>query len=137
MKRLLLLQKWFAIVAAFAVAAPAGNLPLPSPDTTNSINIVDLKRHLNFLASDELGGRYTFSQGNRIAARYFAAQLESYGYRGAARDGSFFQKVPLAHRKVDDLKSALTLHVAAAKKEFKYGEDFLAPKLMDMNVKGE
>ena len=137
MKRFYLFQKWLVILAAFALAAQAGNLPLPSPDATNGINIVDLKKHLNFLASDELGGRYTFSQGNRIAARYCAAQLESYGYHGAARDGSFFQKVPLAYRQVEAAKSALTFNFAAAKKEFKYGDDFLAQKLMDMNVKGE
>ncbi len=137
MKRFFHIQKWFAILAAFAIAAQASDLPLPSPDATNSINVVDLKKHLSFLASDELGGRYTFSQGNRIAARYLASQLESYGFRGAAREGSFFQKVPLAYRTVDLAKSTLTFNLADAKKEFKYGDDFLTQKLMDMNVKGE
>jgi hypothetical protein len=140
MKRILLIQKWFAIVAVFSITAIAqqpAHLPLPSTETTNSINAIDLKKHLSFLASDELGGRYTFSRGNRIAARYLASQLESYGYRGAARDGSFFQKVPLAYRTIDATKSAMTLNFAAAKKEFKYGEDFIADKPMDMNIKGE
>jgi hypothetical protein len=139
MKRFFFFQKQLALVAAFAItiSAQAVNLPLPSTDATNSINVVDLKKHLSFLASDELGGRYTFSRGNRIAARYLASQLEAYGYRGAARDGSFFQKVPLANRNVDATKSTLTLNFAAAKKEFKYADDFIADKPMDMNIKGE
>src|ERR1051325_4362777 len=87
----------------------AATLPLPSPEATSSITITDLKRHLTFLASDELGGRFTLSPSNLIAARYLASQLESYGYRGAARDGSFFQKVPLSYRKVDEGRSRITL----------------------------
>jgi hypothetical protein len=139
MKRFSLFQRLLALVAALAisVSAQALNLPLPSADATNSINVIDLKKHLTFLASDELGGRYTFSKGNRIAARYLASQLESYGYKGVARDGSFFQKVPLAYRSIEMAKSALTMGAGATKKEFKYGDDFIADKPMDMNIKGE
>jgi hypothetical protein len=134
-----MMQKWFAIVAALVLFASvqASNLPLPSTDATNSINATDLKKHLSFLASDELGGRYTFGQGNRIAARYLASQLESYGYRGAAPGGSFFQKVPLAYRSVDPAKSLLTLNLATVKKEFKYGDDFIAEIPADIHIKGE
>lgn len=139
MKRLFLFHKQLALILAFAITASAqtATLPLPSSNATNSITMVDLKKHLSFLASDELGGRYTFSNGNRIAARYLASQLESYGYRGAARDGSFFQKVPLAYRGVDATKSSLTLNFAAVKKEFKYNEDFAADKPVSMDIKGE
>src|SRR5437868_6305831 len=100
MKRFFHFPKPLAILAALAitVAAQAVSPTLPSTGATNSINVADLKKHLSFLASDELGGRYTFGQGNRIAARYLASQLESYGYRGAARGGSFLQNVPFACR---------------------------------------
>jgi hypothetical protein len=139
MKQIFLFPKQLAILAALAitVAAQAITLPLPSAEATKSISVTDLKRHLSFLASDELGGRYTFSQGNRIAARYLASQLESYGYRGAARNGSFFQKVPLAYRSVEPAKCSLLFNTAPAKREFKYGEDFVADKLANADVKGE
>jgi hypothetical protein len=139
MKRFSHFQRLLALVAALGLTASAQavNLPLPSAEATNSINSVDLKKHLSFLASDELGGRYTFSKGNLIAARYLAAQLESYGYRGAGRDGSFFQKVPLAYRSVDLPKSLLGLNTEAGKKEFKYGEDFVAANPMDTSIKGD
>ena len=92
-KRLLAVLMFAALLVASATGA--ANLPLPTPEATSSITTRDLKMHLTFLASEELGGRYTLSPSNRVAARYLASQLESYGYRGAARDGSFFQRVPL------------------------------------------
>src|SRR5262245_53571591 len=112
-------RRTLATLSLFALfiasAAVASNLPLPAPEATSSITARDLKRHLTFLASDELGGRYTLSPSNRIAARYLASQLESYGYRGAARDGSFFQRVPLGYRTVDRAASRVILNIDGAK----------------------
>jgi Peptidase family M28 len=125
-------------LAVLFVASTTGaaSLPLPSPGATSGITTTDLKRHLTFLASDELGGRFTLSPSNLIAARYLASQLESYGYRGAARDGSFFQKVPLSYRTVDAAASRLTISAGDAEQEFKYGDDFLTEKPMSMDVAG-
>lgn len=119
-----------------APAAGAANLPLPTAEATSSINAIDLKKHLSFLASDELGGRYTLSPSNRIAARYLAAQLESYGYRGAARNGSFFQSVPLSYRDVDRAATRVTLNVGGAKRDFNYADAFLAEAPAEMNING-
>lgn len=101
----------------------AGNSPLPLPANVDDIQPTELKRHLTFLASPELGGRYTLSSGNRIAARYLASQLESYGFRGAAKDGSFFQKVPFVTREADNSKSKIV--IGGEEKPFIYGEDFI------------
>ena len=69
----------FVLLAALLVTSAVGasNLPLPSSEATSSITKRDIKKHLSFLASDERGGRYTLCQGNRIAARYLATELES------------------------------------------------------------
>ena len=68
--------------ATLGVAAPP---TLPAvPSTVDSITPTELRMHLEFLASDELGGRYTLSPSFAIAARYLASRLESYGFRGAA-----------------------------------------------------
>ncbi|MEK6323946.1 MAG: M28 family peptidase [Acidobacteriota bacterium] len=126
------------MLAALTLAsAGAANLPLPTAEATSSITARDLKRHLSFLASSELGGRYTFSQSNLIAARYLASQLESYGYHGAARDRSFFQRVPLSYRNVDLAASRLTLSDGAAKREFIYADSFVAEVPANMNVSSE
>src|SRR5436853_1286222 len=98
-------------VALMLASGAAANRPLPTAEATSSITARDLKKHLSFLASDELGGRYTLSPSNRVAARYLASQLESYGYRGAVRDGSFFQRVPLSYRDVDRAASRVTLNI--------------------------
>ena len=125
-------------LAAFLVASATGaaNLPLPTAEATSSITTRDLKMHLSFLASEELGGRYTLSPSNRVAARYLASQLESYGYRGAARDGSFFQRIPLSFRDVDRAASRVTLNIGGAKREFNFGDAFLADVPTDMNFRG-
>ena len=126
------------MLAAFMLASPAGaaNLPLPTAEATSSITTRDLRMHLSFLASEELGGRYTLSPSNRVAARYLASQLESYGYRGAARDGSFFQQVPLSFRDVDRTASRVTLNIGGTKREFSYADAFLADVPTDMNISG-
>jgi hypothetical protein len=130
--RFLSSSRLFACLAAMVVfvsSVPASNMPLPSEQATSSITAADLKKHLSFLASKELGGRYTLSSSNGVAARYLASQLEYYGYRGAAAGGSFFQKVPLAFRRVDQTGSSLSVDSGGAQRQFKYGDDFLQEAL--------
>ncbi len=112
-------------------------MPLPSAEATSSITARDLKMHLSFLASDELGGRYTFSPSLLVAARYIASQLESYGYRGAARDGSFFQKVPLVYRTVNKPQSIVELTNGGQTEQFKYGESFVSEPPTNFSFGGE
>lgn len=131
------LTAFFLIILFVSSAAWASNLPLPSAEATSSITARDLKRHLSFLASDELGGRYTLSPSINIAARYLASQLESYGYRGGGPKGSFFQKVPLAHRKVDSSVSKLTLRAGGVAQEFKYGDDFALENPAEYHLSGK
>ena len=125
------------LAAMLAVTVVAANLPLPPRDEVDSITARDLKKHLSFLASDELGGRYTLSQGNRIAARYLASQLESYGYRGGARDGSFLQKVPLSYHSVDAAASHVSFTTSGQTTEFKYGDDFLSAPPVSGDFSGD
>jgi hypothetical protein len=124
------------IIAAASLAS-AANLPLPTAEATSSITAVDLKKHLSFLASDELGGRYTLSPSNRVAARYLASQLESYGFRGAAKGGSFFQRVPLSYRSVDKAASRVTLNIGGTKREFNYADGFLSDPPTDTSISGD
>jgi len=126
------------MLAALVLASAAGaaNRPLPTAEATSSITARELKKHLAFLASDELGGRYTLSPSNLIAARYLASQLEFYGYRGAARDGSFLQRVPLSYRSVDLPTSHVMLNIAGTKREFNYADAFLSEVPTNINITG-
>lgn len=65
--------------------------------------------HLRFLASDELGGRYTLAPNFAIAARYLAAHLEAYGYRGVGDKGGFLQSFDVVSIRPDAAKSSLEL----------------------------
>lgn len=123
-----------ALVMSSAVGA--ASLPLPAGEATSSITVRDLKKHLSFLASDELGGRYTFSPSNRIAARYLASELESYGYRGAGLNGSFFQPIPLSYRAVDPGSSRTTIISVGEKRDFKYLDAFIAEIPANINISG-
>ena len=125
------------LILLVSLSGLAVNMPLPPNEATHSITVRDLKRHLTFLASDELGGRYTLSEGNRIAGRYLASQLESYGYRGGAKDGSFFQKVPLSIRTLKPAESGVALRVGDQTMEFKYGSDFMMEKPVAANLNGD
>jgi len=101
----------------------AANLPAVPP-TVDSITPTELRMHLEFLASDELGGRYTLSPNFAIAARYLAAHLEAYGFKGAV-NGSFLQTFQVAASKADPARTTLELTLAGNPAALKFGEDFL------------
>lgn len=61
-----------------------------------SITRREIEAHVRFLASDELGGRFTASKDAAAAAAYLARVLERSGVAPAGDDGTFLQRVPLA-----------------------------------------
>ncbi len=69
--------------AAWVLAAAPAALP------------ADLLEHVEQLASDELAGRETGSEGAHLAAEYIARTLQDAGVRPAGDDGTFFQSVPV------------------------------------------
>jgi hypothetical protein len=59
-----------------------------------TITPVELKAHLNYLASDELEGRETGTPGNKKAAEYISSQFQSFGLPRVGENGkSYYQKV--------------------------------------------
>src|SRR5690349_1882692 len=80
--------------------------------------------HLEFLASDELGGRYTLSPNFAIAARYLASRLEADGFKGAA-NGSFLQTFDVLSSKAVPSKSNLELTIKGQASPLKFVDDFL------------
>lgn len=112
---LLLLASCFPAFAAEKLAAvPSG--------PTQAINPSELKLHLEFLASQEFGGRYTLSPTFKVAARYIATRLENYGYKPAGDNGSYFQTFDLIKSRTDAEKSSMTLTVKGEAMPLKYGE---------------
>ncbi|MBM2840764.1 MAG: putative aminopeptidase [Bacteroidetes bacterium] len=55
------------------------------------ITAAELKAHVKYLASDELEGRGSGTEGNRKAAAYIADQMKKYGLKPAGDNGTYFQ----------------------------------------------
>ena len=76
----------------FLTAALLASLLQASGQTTDpDVTARDLKTHLRYLASDELQGRASGSEGNRKAAEYIVGELRRYGIAPAGANGTYFQ----------------------------------------------
>lgn len=64
---------------------------LPAQIPSPAITAAELRAHVQYLASDELEGRASGTQGNINAAIYVATQLKLYGLKPAGDNGTFFQ----------------------------------------------
>jgi Zn-dependent M28 family amino/carboxypeptidase len=79
-------------VAALKKAGASGKLETASMEMPDAEKI---RAHVKFLASDLLEGRGTGQRGGDIAAEYIATQFELYGLKPGAKNGTYFQDVPL------------------------------------------
>src|SRR5437016_610479 len=115
---LLLIALFFTSQAS---ALPATNLP-PIPTTVDTITAGELRMHLEFLASEEVGGRYTLSPNFAIAARYLAAHLKADGFQGLGKNGDFLQVFDVIASKPDAVKSSLSLTMNGQTTNYNYGD---------------
>lgn len=81
--------------------------------------------HLEFLASPELGGRYTLAPNFAIAARYLAAHLEGYGFHGAGEHGEFLQTFQVISSRPDAAKSSLEVNGAGKTNRYHFGDFYV------------
>jgi len=110
-----------AIIFVLVASTLAQTLPAIPSEGLDAITPTELRMHLSFLASDELGGRYTISEGNRVAARYLASRLQSYGFHPAKPGGDFLQKIPMLVTETDPNQVSFAIDGKPAK----YASDYL------------
>lgn len=91
-----------------------------------TITSADLKKHLTFIASDELKGRNTPSPELKIAAKYLAATVESYGFKSLMPNETYFQRFPIYYGAVSETGTNLTVKTASGVQSFSFPEDFSA-----------
>jgi Peptidase family M28/PDZ domain/PA domain len=77
------------IILAASLALLSAREP---PSTSAASSAAELRRSVEFLASEELAGRMTGSDGSRLAADYLAAQLQRAGLQPGGDNGTFFQE---------------------------------------------
>ena len=74
------------------ILVSSGSVAATPQGARESITSDDLKRHVNFLASDTLEGRAAGSQGGRAAAAYLALELAKSGLKPGAEENDFLQE---------------------------------------------
>ena len=77
--------------AAFLVVALAGSSQKPAAAEDLAPNSAKIREHVEYLSSDDLGGRDSGEPGLEIAAEYIARFYKSYGLEPAGDNGTFFQ----------------------------------------------
>ncbi len=89
----------------------------------DSIHADNIKSDIFFIASDELGGRDTPSNGQRIAARFIRARLQRLGFSPGTPDG-FLYKYKLICRELN-LAGTRAQAVKAGKSiDFSFGSEY-------------
>ncbi|HEY0462132.1 MAG TPA: M28 family peptidase [Pyrinomonadaceae bacterium] len=87
-----------------------------------AITAAQLKDYLYYVASDEMAGRDTPSQGLDLTAKFIGTLLSRWGFRPAGDNGTFFQKIDL-HR---DILSVASTTATLGGQNLVYGTDFFA-----------
>ena len=59
-----------------------------------AVSATRMKTHMDYLASDALGGRVPGSEGHRVAREYLVAQLEGSGVEPFGDDGTYIHSYP-------------------------------------------
>lgn len=99
---------------------------------TETISATETRAQISFLASDELKGRDTPSEGQEVAARFIATQLEMFGVKAYEELGGYLQQVPFEISKVPAMGV-----VALGGNSYAYGDAFLKMSGGDIDWTGE
>ena len=92
----------------------------------DTITQEDLKEWLTYLASDELEGRNTFTEGLGLAAGYIAERLRSWGVKPGGPNGSYLQRVAVLGVKSEN-NSTVTVEANGQTRTFKNKEGVSFP----------
>lgn len=105
--------QWNDAVARRLLGLPPVSEATSSPPTVtdSEIRVEDLKRHTEFLASETTAGRLTGSSGERRAAEYLAAVLQSAGLQPAGDAESYLQAFEFTSAVRLGARNRLSLHL--------------------------
>lgn len=128
----------FLVASAFLPPAPTA-APTPFADPTSpkmlaaleTVSADEIKTDVHFIASDELAGRDTPSEGLKVAARYIRSRLERLGWKPGAKDGYFYE-YPLEHKAIDGAGSKIAWECGGEKGELVFGKDYWLASTLDV-----
>jgi Tol biopolymer transport system component len=93
---------------------------------SGDITAAGLRENVEYLASDDLEGRFTGTKGAKKAGEYIAKQFKSVGLQPLGDKGKYFQEFPFTSGvKVEKKKNKLKVTTAGGQEiEFEVDEDF-------------
>ncbi len=110
----------YVVAPGLAHAQPA---PSVVRETVESITQETVLNHIAVLASDQLLGRDTPSEGLETAAAYLADLHRSYGLQPAGENGTFFQRYPFGFMGPDTDAAQATITGPDGTAEIRIGSD--------------
>lgn len=110
-----------ALVAAFTLSIASAK-----SNGRDAITQEDLREWLTYLASDELEGRNTYTEGLGLAAGYIAERLRSWGVKPGGPNGSYLQRVAVLSVKSEN-NSSITVETGGQTRTFKNREGISFP----------
>jgi Peptidase family M28 len=94
---------------SFALAQTAVKVTTPERKMAENITAAQLKDYLYYVASDEMGGRDTPSNGLDLTAKFIGTMLSRWGFKPAGDNGSFYQKIALKSETIDAINTVLQI----------------------------
>jgi hypothetical protein len=116
----------FSTALVFVLGSGLGAQPASKGGIT-SIQESALKEWLTYIASDELQGRATYSEGLGLAAGYIAEHLKQWGVKPAGDNGTYLQTVKVLSVRTNS-RSSVTVEVNGQSRTFKDGEGITLPR---------
>jgi Peptidase family M28/PDZ domain len=108
---------------AVAVALTSSSTPNPT-QLTPEIKAADLRQHITYLASDQMEGRLTATEGERRATAYVAAMFQAMGLTPAGDNGTFFQSFEFLAGMSLGVGNQLTAHLSTEPLPQSYAVDY-------------
>ncbi len=113
-----------SLVSPLALASAQSAAPSNLDRALASVREDALRADLHFIASDEMGGRDTPSQGLEIAKMFLRSRLQRLGYTPGGRDGGWFFDYPIFQRKLDSEASSIQIESGRGRAQFTVGTDY-------------
>jgi hypothetical protein len=109
------------MLAAFLLPCACGAQQVGIDAAAATITEADYLRRVGVIAHDSMAGRDTPSPGLDKTAAWIASELQRFGLRGGAADGSFIQRYPLRSIMVDRQRSGL----GGGPRRLEFGRDII------------
>jgi hypothetical protein len=91
---------------------------------TIDADVGEIRSNLEYLASDELMGRGTLTEGERLASEFIAEKFRQYGIKPFGDNGTYFQSFPLALTSFTE-ESKVKVYSGGNETTFRVVDDFI------------